>query len=131
MRAHHYAPADDDWRARVLAAAERAARSSAPGSLAAVLDALGDGAGPSSSCCPPTDDARCAAWPTPSRASFAASLHGFTFAVGHSRVATDPVDLYRAGHEALLAANVAEAGDEERRCSPSRTPAPTGCCCRR
>jgi DNA-binding PucR family transcriptional regulator len=38
-----------------------------------------------------------------------ASLHGFTFAVGHSRVATDPVDLYRAGHEALLAANVAEA----------------------
>ena len=36
------------------------------------------------------------------------SLHGFTFAVGHSRVANDPVDLYRAGNEALLAANVAE-----------------------
>ena len=36
------------------------------------------------------------------------SLHGFTFAVGHSRVALDPVDLYRAGNEALLAANVAE-----------------------
>ena len=36
------------------------------------------------------------------------SLHGFTFAVGHSRVAHDPVDLYRAGNEALLAANVAE-----------------------
>ena len=38
-----------------------------------------------------------------------ASIHGFTFAVGHSRVAHDPVDLYRAGNEALLAANVAEA----------------------
>ena len=36
-------------------------------------------------------------------------MHGFTFAVGHSRVAPDPVDLYRAGNEALLAANVAEA----------------------
>ena len=38
-----------------------------------------------------------------------ASVHGFTFAVGHSRVAHDPVDLYRAGNEALLAANVATA----------------------
>src|SRR5829696_1002518 len=38
VRAHHFAPADDDWRARVLAAAERAARAGAPGSLAAVLD---------------------------------------------------------------------------------------------
>jgi DNA-binding PucR family transcriptional regulator len=41
------------------------------------------------------------------------SLHGFTFAVGHSRVATDPADLYRASNEALLAANVAEAGPED------------------
>ena len=44
-----------------------------------------------------------------------ATLHGFTFAVGYSRVATDPADLYRAGNEALLAANVAEgrpAGDD-------------------
>ena len=38
-----------------------------------------------------------------------ASVHGFTFALGHSRVAQDPVDLYRAGNEALLAANVATA----------------------
>ena len=38
-----------------------------------------------------------------------ASVHGFTFALGHSRVAHDPVDLYRAGNEALLAANVATA----------------------
>ena len=36
-------------------------------------------------------------------------MHGFTFALGHSRVAHDPVDLYRAGNEALLAANVATA----------------------
>ena len=68
-----------------------------------------------------------------------AALHGFTFAVGYSRVALDPADLYRAGNEALLAANVAEArpGRRGRRrrarapCSPSRRPARTGCCCPR
>jgi DNA-binding PucR family transcriptional regulator len=37
------------------------------------------------------------------------NLRGYTFAVGHSRPAADPVDLHRAGAEALLAANVAEA----------------------
>src|SRR5215218_2167948 len=35
-RAHHFAPAEEDWRGRVLAAAERAARATAPGSLAGV-----------------------------------------------------------------------------------------------
>src|SRR5205085_10750053 len=39
VRAHHFAPTDDDWRVRVLAAAERAARAGAPGALAAVRDA--------------------------------------------------------------------------------------------
>src|SRR4029079_4006697 len=38
---------------------------------------------------------------------------GFTFAVGHSRVALDPVDLYRAANEALLAANVATTDGEK------------------
>src|SRR3954469_20766189 len=42
VRAHHFAPADDDWRARVLAAAERPARSGAPGALAAVLETAPD-----------------------------------------------------------------------------------------
>ena len=40
---------------------------------------------------------------------FGATLHGFAFAVGRSRVAEDPLDLHRAGKEALLAANVALA----------------------
>ena len=101
VRAHHFAPADEDWRARVLAAAERAARSGAPGSLAASLD-----------------DHVVVLLPTPDDTTLRrvadgiarelhASVHGFTFALGHSRVAQDPVDLYRAGNEALLAANVA------------------------
>ena len=41
------------------------------------------------------------------------ALPGHTFALGRSRPAPDPVDLHRAGAEALLAANVAE-GDAER-----------------
>ena len=36
-------------------------------------------------------------------------LTGYRLAVAHSRPASDPTDLHRAGAEALLAANVAEA----------------------
>jgi DNA-binding PucR family transcriptional regulator len=41
-----------------------------------------------------------------------ASLPGQSFALGRSRVAADPLELQRAGNEALLAVNVAEGGDE-------------------
>ena len=57
VRAHHFAPADDDWRARVLAAAERAARAGAPGSLAAVLDGPADPQGHVVVLLPTADDA--------------------------------------------------------------------------
>ncbi|MDA0173959.1 helix-turn-helix domain-containing protein [Solirubrobacter taibaiensis] len=101
VRAHHFAPADEDWRARVLAAAERAARSGAPGSLAASLDehvvVL----------LPTAEDTSLRRVADGIARELHASVHGFTFALGHSRVAQDPVDLYRAGNEALLAANVA------------------------
>ena len=107
VRAHHYAPADDDWRARVLSAAERAARSSAPGSVAAPLEGPAE---PIAVLLPATEEAIVRRVADAISRELTASLHGFTFAVGHSRVAHDPVDLYRAGHEALLAANVAEAG---------------------
>jgi sugar diacid utilization regulator len=106
VRAHHFAPADDDWRTRVLAAAERAARSSAPGSLAAALDTPGEAV---AVLLPAEDDGAVRRVAEAVARELTAGLHGFTFAVGHSRVAHDPVDLYRAGHEALLAANVAEA----------------------
>jgi sugar diacid utilization regulator len=108
VRAHHYAPADDDWRVRVLAAAERAARSSAPGSLASVVEP-----GHVVVLLPAEVDAEARRVAAAVARELRSSLHGFTFAVGHSRVATDPVDLYRAGNEALLAANVAEAGGED------------------
>jgi len=41
-----------------------------------------------------------------------AGLTGFTFAIGRSRAADDPLELSRAGNEALLAANVADAQPE-------------------
>jgi sugar diacid utilization regulator len=107
VRARHFAPADDDWRARVLAAGERAARASAPGSLATVIDdhvVL---------LVPAERDAEVRRTADAVARELRSSLHGFTFAVGHSRLATDPVDLYRAGNEALLAANVAEAGPDD------------------
>jgi DNA-binding PucR family transcriptional regulator len=107
VRARHFAPADEDWRARVLAAAERAARASAPGSLATVIDdhvvVL----------VPAEADAEVRRVADAVARELRSSLHGFTFAIGHSRLASDPVDLYRAGNEALLAANVADAGSED------------------
>jgi sugar diacid utilization regulator len=121
VRAHHLAPSDDDWRARVLAAAERAARTSAPGSLAAVIASQAESAPPLGSklpglapsaqvvvLVPEAEDEGVRRVAEAIARELQSSLHGFTFAVGHSRVALDPVDLYRAGNEALLAANVAE-----------------------
>jgi sugar diacid utilization regulator len=113
VRAHHYAPADEDWRARVLAAAERAARASAPGSLAAVIDTPADSSGHVAVLLPAPGDPEVRRVAAAVARELRSGVHGFTFAVGHSRVAADPVDLYRAGNEALLAANVAEAGPED------------------
>src|SRR4051794_27533144 len=112
VRAHHFAPADEDWRGRVLAAAARAARAGAPGALAAVLDGPTDPEGHVVVLLPTPEDAALRRVAGAIARELHASVHGFRFAVGHSRVATDPVDLYRAGNEALLAANVATAGGE-------------------
>jgi sugar diacid utilization regulator len=109
IRARHYAPADEDWRARVLAAAERAARATAPGALAAGLDAGPEGAGQVVVLVPGDADAEVHRVADAVARELRSALHGFTYAIGHSRAATDPVDLYRAGNEALLAANVADA----------------------
>ena len=112
VRAHHYAATEVDWRGRVLAVCERATRATAPGALVAVLDhpaATSAGAGMVILLVPA--DGHDAVRRTSAVVSreLQAALGGFTFAVGHSRPAADAADLYRAGQEALLAANVAEA----------------------
>jgi sugar diacid utilization regulator len=121
VRAHHYAATEIDWRGRVLAVAERASRATASGALVAVLDhpAVSTGAGTGMVVLLIPADGQEAIRRTAAVVAreLQAALGGFTFAVGHSRPAADPVDLYRAGQEALLAANVAEAvpagGDED------------------
>ena len=111
VRAHPRSPTEDDWRRRLLAVAgarraldrarldRRAAARTTPAR---------------SSCSSPTPTARPAAASAPrSCASSSPACRGFAFAIGRSRRAEDPLDLHRAGNEALLAANVVE-GDPER-----------------
>jgi sugar diacid utilization regulator len=111
VRAHARATVEDDWRARLLALAERAARSIAPGSIAAVTRE-GDGDEVVILAADADGEAGRRVAATILR-ELEANLSGFAFAVGRSRVARDPVDLHRAGNEALLAANVVEGEQDE------------------
>src|SRR5829696_455684 len=114
-RAHQRAPADDDWRVRMLGVADRGARSVAPAALVARMEA---GAGATAPVArdevvllvPGHEDAIGRRVAAAVVRELEAGLPGFAFTVGRSRPALDPVDLPRAGNEALLAANVAEAG---------------------
>ncbi len=130
-RAHPQAPTDEGWRGRVRAVAERGARAVVSRSIAALSEvegkphgAAGRAGNPESwvesavrgvgaevlVLVPGGDEA------TAGRAADAvlhemqASLAGYTFALGRSRVAAEPAELPRAASEALLAANVAEGG---------------------
>jgi sugar diacid utilization regulator len=110
VRAHPRNPTEDDWRRRLLAVSARGARSIAPGSIATpsaespgqililVPDADGDTARRVSSSV---------------LRELESGLPGFSFAIGRSRRTEEPLELHRAGNEALLAANVVE-GDTER-----------------
>jgi sugar diacid utilization regulator len=109
-RARPQQPEEGDWRARVLTVAERGARAVERGVLAALVD-VGEPR--------PIGQDRELVILVPgelgSRAADAAlreleaSLDNYSFTVALSRPAGDPADLHRAGAEALLAANVAEA----------------------
>ncbi len=111
MRAHPRTPTDDDWRSRLLALAERGARSIAPGAIAAPT-AGNDGDEVVLLVADADGEAGRRVGATVLR-ELEANLSGFAFAVGRSRVARDPVDLHRAGNEALLAANVVEGDPDE------------------
>lgn len=95
-----------DWRARVLTVAMRVLRTQAQGTLAA----LGEGDAAEVTAVVPTAEEG-----TLGRAAQALAreleqaLAGFNVSVAYSRWTQDPVDLYRAGKEAQLAANVAAA----------------------
>jgi sugar diacid utilization regulator len=95
-----------EWRSRVLTVALRALRSVGAGVLGA-LD-HGETAQVSTIVSAP-DDAHLSRAAQSLERELAAALPGFAVIVARSRAIRDPVDLHRAGKEALLAANVAEA----------------------
>src|SRR4051794_40851984 len=116
-RTHPQAPEEGDWRARVLAIVERGARSPAPGALAAAVDwsSRGGLARPGNHdgevviVVPGADAERARRTAESVLRELEASLTSYHLAVAISRPAADPADVHRAGAEALLAANVAEA----------------------
>jgi sugar diacid utilization regulator len=111
-RAHAHVPAEEGWRARVLATAERGARAVVSTAIAAAAD-RDSNAAEVIMLVPGNDDAVAKRAAEGVLRELQAGLPGHTFAIGRSRVAQDPLDLHRAANEALLAVNVAE-GDEER-----------------
>ncbi len=110
VRAHARNPTDDDWRRRLLAVASRGARSIAPGSIAAATE---DEPGLVVVLVPDADGETSRRVSSAILRELESGLAGFTFAIGRSRRAENPLDLHRAGNEALLAVNVVE-GDGER-----------------
>jgi sugar diacid utilization regulator len=116
-RALPLVPTEEDWRARVLAVVERGARAAVSGALAALADRPDARAGEVVVLVPGADEALAHRAADGVLRELQASLTGFAFAVGRSRVAPGAEDLARAADEALLAANVAEAdADAEDRC---------------
>ncbi|HEY1357519.1 MAG TPA: helix-turn-helix domain-containing protein [Thermoleophilaceae bacterium] len=110
-RARPQQPEEGDWRARVLTVAERGARAVERGSLAALIglgEPLRGGHERELVIVVPGPDAGGRAADAALR-ELEAGLDNYAFTVALSRPAADPVDLHRAGAEALLAANVAEA----------------------
>jgi PucR C-terminal helix-turn-helix domain/GGDEF-like domain len=124
VRARPQQPEEGDWRARVLTLAERGARAVERTSLAA---AVGFGPplpavhGESRTPRPERELVILVPGPGPEpgarvaravQAELEAGLVGYLLTIALSRPTADPVDLHRAGAEALLAANVASARGE-------------------
>jgi sugar diacid utilization regulator len=107
-RAAPRAPQAGEWRTRVLTVSIRAVRAVNAGALAAEGDREGERA-EVIALVPAASDERLASAATALATELEQELTGFAVTVSHSRLATDPVDLYRAGQEARLAANVGEA----------------------
>jgi sugar diacid utilization regulator len=123
VRARPQGPEEGDWRARVLMLAERGARAIERGALAALAEAAwsrhgasgpNDGAGLLSErelvvLVPGADPAVGRRAATAILNELESNLPGFVVTVARSRHTGEPADVHRAGAEALLAANVAEA----------------------
>jgi sugar diacid utilization regulator len=99
----------DDWRARLLLVVERVARSLHPRVVTAQVERPGSQAGEVYVLLPSSEPESVGKAANTIREELEATLGEFNFTVGHGRITSDPSDLFRAGQEALLAVNVAEA----------------------
>jgi DNA-binding PucR family transcriptional regulator len=111
-RAHPQAPTDEGWRGRVRAVAERGARAVVSRSIAALSEREDIAGAEVLVLVPGGDEALAARAAEAVLHEMQASLPGYTFALGRSRVASEPTELPRAASEALLAANVAEGSTD-------------------
>ncbi len=118
VRARPTLPEEGDWWARVLAVVERAARAVERASLTATVEfsagkAAAGGArderGELVVVVPAADEAVPRRVAESVKRELETGLPSFEPVVAVSRPASDPVDIHRAGAEAVLAANVAEA----------------------
>src|SRR5207253_7879291 len=94
-RAHPQAPTDEGWRGRVRAVAERGARAVVSRSIAALSERDGIAAAEVLLLVPGGEDASAARAAAAVAHELQAGLQGYTFALGRSRIATDPADLPR------------------------------------
>ncbi len=107
-RAHPQVPTEEGWRDRVLAVAERGGRAVSSRAIAALTERENAPGAEVVMLVPGGEEAAARRAAEGMLREMESSLQGYTFALGRSRVAADPMDLGRAANEALLAANVAE-----------------------
>jgi sugar diacid utilization regulator len=111
-RAHPQAPTEEGWRGRVRAIAERGARALVSRSIAALSEREGMLGAEVLLLVPGGDETGAARAAEAVLREMESGLPGYTFAIGRSRIAQDPVELPRAASEALLAANVAQGASD-------------------
>ena len=107
-RARPHTAQSEGWRERVMTVALRALRAISSGSLATLTAADGEHA-EILAIVPCAEEAQLRRAVEAVQAELDDALSGFSITAASSRWTQDPVDLHRAGKEALLAANVAEA----------------------
>jgi sugar diacid utilization regulator len=110
VRARPRVPIEIDWRRRLLAIAARGARSIAPDSIATASEEEPERV---VVLVPDSDGDKSRRVSSAILRELESGLPGFSFSIGRSRRAEDPLDLRRAADEALLAVNVVD-GDAER-----------------
>ncbi len=106
-------PVDEDWRGRLLLVVERVARSLHPRAVCARVDTVGEASGEAWVLLPADEGETVARAAAAVSEELSTALEGFGATVGHGRITKNPADLFRAGQEALLAVNVAEAAGQK------------------